>query len=203
MAKDANVQPESEAAPEEQKAEEKKVVAAAPEKKPDFDPEAFKAEIEKRFKTEIDGLNRRNSLLEKKLEEAEKEKMSEKERAEYDLKKVREEADKARREAQEFQLERIRLARLYEAGLDEKAAAFVGGGTEEEIQQRVKTLTEFIEARASARVEAEVKKRFDAVGRPGGGDKPGGSLTWDQVQKMSDADLAKLPPEALDQFFKK
>lgn len=203
MAKDANVQPESEAAPEEQKAEEEKVVAAAPEKKPDFDPEAFKAEIEKRFKTEIDGLNRRNSLLEKKLEEAEKEKMSEKERAEYDLKKVREEADKARREAQEFQLERIRLARLYEAGLDEKAAAFVGGGTEEEIQQRVKTLTEFIEARASARVEAEVKKRFDAAGRPGGGDKPGGSLTWDQVQKMSDADLAKLPPEALDQFFKK
>lgn len=181
----------------------KKVETAATEKKPEFDPEAFKADIEKRFKTEINGLNRRNSELEKKLEEAEKAKMTEKERAEFDLKRAKEEADKARREAQEFQLERTRLERLYAAGLDADAAGFVGGGTPEEIDERVKKLNEYIERRASARVEAEVKKRFDGAGKPGGGDKAGTKLTYDDVLKMSDADLQKLPPETLDQFFKK
>ena len=178
-----------------------------PEKKPEFDPEAFKADIakdiEKRFKSEIDGLNRRNSVLEKERDDLQKETMTENESADYDLKAAKEEADKARREAQEFQLERIRLAKLYEAGLDESAAAFVGGGSEEEIAKRVKTLTEFIDRRASARVEAEVKKRFDAAGKPGGGEKPGGALTYEQVVKMTDAEIAKLPPESLDQFFKK
>ena len=174
-----------------------------PAKKSEFDPEAFKADIEKRFKSELDGLNRRNSLLEKKLEEAEKEKMTEKERADYDLKQAKEAVEKARREAQEFQLERTRLEKLFAVGLDADASGFVGGASAEEIEARVKMLNEYIDRRASVRVEAEVKKRFGEAGKPGGGDKPGGTLTWEQVNKMSDAELSKLPPEALDKFFKK
>jgi DNA repair exonuclease SbcCD ATPase subunit len=205
MAEESQSKPETggkgEAAPAA--TEEKKADTAEPAKKPDFDPEAFKADITKQFKAEITGLNRRNSELEKKLEEAEKAKMTEKERAEFDLKQAREAADKARREAQEFQLERTRLEKLFAAGLDADAAPLVGGNTPEEIEERVKKLNEYIDKRASARVEAEVKKRFDGTGKPGGGDKPGATLTYEDVLKLSEAEIKKLPPEMLDQFFKK
>lgn len=204
MAEKGQSQPETEGKGEvsEPAKEEKKVEAAAPEKKPDFDPETFKAEVEKRFKTEINGLNRRNSELEKKLEEMEKAKMSEKERVEYDLQKAKEEAEKARREAHEFQLARTRLEKLFASGLDADAADFVGGATPEEIEGRIKKLNDYIERRASARVEAEVKRRFEDTAKPGGSDRPGGKLSYADITKMSDAEIQKLPPETLDQFFK-
>lgn len=183
--------------------EGKKVDTAEPAKKPDFDPEAFKAEITKQFKAEITGLNRRNSELEKKLEEAEKAKMTEKERAEYEKKKLEEEKEQAKREVIEFRLQKERLVELYAGGLDDDAGRFITGNTQEEIKESVKKLNEYIDKRASARVEAEVKKRFDGTGKPGGGDKPGTKLTYEDVLKLSDAEIKKLPPESLDQFFKK
>lgn len=176
------------------------------DKKSTPDLDAFKAEMEKKmetFKKEIDGLNRRNSALEKERDDLKKQSMSEKERADYELKEAREATERAKREAQEFQLERVRMKALIDAGLDPKDASLVGGASEEEILDRVKQLKERVDALANARVEAEVRKRFDSAGKPGGGDKPGSTLTWEDINKMSEAEIRKLPPETLDQFFKK
>jgi hypothetical protein len=179
--------------------------AKGAEKKTDDSLESFKAEMKK----EIAGLNRKVSTVEKekaeikaeyekKIQEYETAKMNDQEKAAYEVKLAKEEAEKERRDAKEFRLERIRLKALIEAGLDMNDAPLIGGASEEEIIERVKQLKDRVESLAAARVEAEVKKRFDAAGKPGGGDKSNTNLTYADLLKMTDEQIKQLPPGTVD-----
>lgn len=100
-------------------ADEEKVNEAEPEQEPqsndvdvDSKIQAAIQEVQKQFKSEISGLNRRNSELEKELESERKAKMSETERYKFEKEAAEKRAADLEARQQEYQTEQMITAGL-------------------------------------------------------------------------------------------
>lgn len=154
-----------------------------------------KAEIEAQFKSEISGLNRRNSELEKKLDEEAKAKMDEKERIEFEKKQAKEETEAAKKEADEYRVKLIRERLTHEAELSADFVALLRGESEGDIKTEIEGLKKLIAREAEKHLESEY-----------GGKKPtastGKAVTWAEIQKMTNEEVSNLPDEIVDKAMK-
>jgi len=133
-------------------------------------------DVKEKFKTEISGLNRRNSELEKELRKKDLEKLSEKERIQAELDEARAEKDRIEHEAREIVRGRNVDKALYDAGLSQEFAKRIIGDDEESIKADVKKLKEFMSAEINKGIEAEVNKRLAGKAPETGGPVEKGDL---------------------------
>ena len=124
---------------------------------------AMQKELEIR-KSEIAGLNRKNSEYEKAIQAKELEKLSEKERAEKELEIARAEKERERAETEKLRRDRIVDKILFENDIPLEYAERVKGKTEDEIAADVKAFNEFIEKLVEKRKEVAVNTALS--GRP-------------------------------------
>lgn len=143
-------------------------------------------EVKEKFKSEVAGLNRRNSELEKELKKKDLEKLSEKERIQAELDEARKEKERIEREAADIVRGRNVDKALYDAGLAQDFAKRIIGDTDEEIKADVKTLKKFLEAEINKGIEAEVNKRL-----AGKAPQQGGPTTPGDLQSLFNAAKAK------------
>jgi len=194
------VQPTEAASDEEQPKEEPKE-----EPKQSDDIEALRKqldEMQERFKKETSGLNRRNSELERKLEEAEKEKMSEQERLEYEKKQWETEREKARQEAEEYRIGLLREKKVHEAGLGPEAVDLLTGKDEESIDKQIAYFKTLVDKRVKEQLEQEISQRFPNRQKPkAGGDS--GELTYEDMMNMSEDEVKALGTEKVNEIVQK
>lgn len=113
-------------------------------------------EIGKKAQSENDRLRTEKKTLEKRLEETEKEKMTAKEKAEFEQKKKDEELAAREREIEEKSIALIKRDVLDAAGLPVKLKDHISGSTEEQIKKSATVLKEYI----NELVTEGVEKRF-------------------------------------------
>jgi cell division septum initiation protein DivIVA len=144
-------------------------------------------DVKLQLKSEISGLNRRNSELEKELKKKDLEKLSEKERIQAELDEAREEKKRIEQEAAEIIRGRNVDKELYDAGLSVEFAKRVIGQTEEEIKADVKALKKFIDAEINKGIEAEVNRRLSGKPPQAGGPVEKGNLQtlFDDAKKRN------------------
>ena len=120
---------------------------------------------DERHKSELAGLNRRNSELEKKLleeeaaaEEAKQAKLSDKERMQAEIDQIKNEAAAAKREKRlaENKAEGVRL--LEEAGLPTKLVSKLTLDNGEGLEEEVKELAEIIGAHTNSKLVEQSKQ---------------------------------------------
>lgn len=167
-----------------------------PEEEPDTDPDP-EAEIQKRIQREVDRaknkLGNENKKLRQQLEALKKSKLTEDEAAELD-RQEREEALAEREKALQEKENRLYAIKVIKAaGLDDgsdralELVDFVIGGTEAEIDAKVKAFGGLVKKF----VKAEVDKTFKQHGRnpeqgAGAGDKnPWAKDSWNITQQMN------------------
>jgi hypothetical protein len=106
------------------------------------------------WKKEIQGLNKRNSELEKKLQEKDLEKLNVEERSKKELELAQAEKDKVVNETISLKRENAVVGK----GLDKSFAKLISGKTDEEIEKDVTSLKSFIDKEISKGMEAERNK---------------------------------------------
>jgi hypothetical protein len=119
------------------------------------------------FKKEINGLNRRNSDLEKKLQEKDLEKLNVEERAKKELEMAQTERDKILGETISLKKRNA----VVNAGLDESFARRIIGNTQEEIDAEIIEIKAVYEKDIKARLEIE-RNKFFGGNPPTGGNPP-------------------------------
>lgn len=140
------------------------------------------AEIEKRHKAELAGLNRKVSELEKAKQSIELSKMTEEERAA----KEREifEADRKR-----FDMERAeyrRLSAVANEGLSPEFAKLISATEPDDITAQVKMIKESVAAEAERKAKAEIAEKFGGQ-KPAGGSQPSGkTMTRADFERIAD-----------------
>lgn len=137
--------------------------------KPADDISAKLAEIEKRHKAELAGLNRKVSELEKVKQNLELSKMSEEERAA----KEREIFDSERKKFDAERAEYRRLSAVANEGLSPEFAKLISATDPDEIAAQVKLLKENVTAEAEKKAKAEIAEKFGGA-KPAGGTQPSG-----------------------------
>ena len=140
------------------------------------------AEIEKRHKAELAGLNRKVSELEKAKQSIELSKMTEEERAA----KEREIFDHDRKLFDKERAEYRRLSAVANAGLSPDIAELITATEPEDIQAQVKRIQEKIIAAADAKAKAEIAEKFGGQ-KPAGGSQPSGkTMTRAEFERIAD-----------------
>lgn len=142
------------------------------------------ADQQKKWKAEIDGLNRKNNELNKKLKDAELEKLSEEERIKAELEEAREEKKKVEQEASQFrrQLTVEKMVRKY--NLPENFSNRLQGNDESEIEADAQSIAEFLSGEVQRRASEDVNKKLS--GKP-----PQGGKTSDTSGLQAQYDAAK------------
>jgi hypothetical protein len=159
------------------------------------DLDLFKAEFEnykQQTKKELDGLNRKNSELEKEKKALERAKLSEEEKAKAELEDLKSQAEKERAELQQARRERTIEHALVDSGLPIALASRINGNTDEEIEADVKGFSEYINAEVEKRVEAVINSRL-------GGQPPKEAATPSGTT-MKKSDFANLSAAAQMEF---
>lgn len=128
-------------------------------------------DLEDKFKTEIAGLNKANTKLQKDLEAKELEKLDEKTKAQKELELANQEKEKVLKETEDLKRQRTIEKAIFDAGLPQEFAKRINGQEEKEIAKDVKAFTDFIEVEVNKRVEVEVNKRLGGK-TPQSGDAP-------------------------------
>lgn len=140
-----------------------------------------KAELEKRYQSEISGLNRKVSEFENTVKGLQKERMTEEER-----KKAEQDELKAEREA--LRLERRALMvqnACVSVGLDpNRFAKRLIGETQEELTADAQGLMDFIEAKAHEIAQAEVNKKLTVSTPKTGTPSLKGKLTEEEIEAL-------------------
>lgn len=167
-------------------------------KKADFDPEAFKAEIAKEFKKEIAGLNRRNSELEKELEETKKKEMSQEEVLEFERKKL----EAAHAELAETRAGLLRSNIAAETGLVPEAISFLTATDEEGIRLQSEKLKALIDSASERMTRDEIEKRFKDSPKPTAG-TAGGEMSQQEFLQMTDEQLQALGAKKVAELTRK
>ena len=108
------------------------------------------------------------AALEADNERLQKEKMSEKEKAEYELAKQRAEIDAKAREVAEATSRLSKMKLMGEKGIAPEMADYIKGNTEEEILSSIDTLTKLVEKEVAKRVE----KTLTGTHKPQAGAEP-------------------------------
>jgi len=178
----------------EVKEPEKKEEEKQEEKSPESQIDAKFKEIEERYKKQLDGLNRRNSELENTLNEMKKEKMSEKEKAQFELQEARKERERIEAEAKQYRVGLLKAQAINEAGLTSEAAEFITAEDEEEIREQLARFKDFLDKSFKSR--EEYLGRFGKGTPPKSGDSADRKIE-DYTEKELEA-LAKTNPKKLD-----
>jgi len=171
----------------------------APTTEPTTEPtiEEQIAEVEARlsdkFKTEISGLNRRNSDLEKKLSESEKAKMTDDERIKAELEEAKAEVIAERQEKETLLQGKIIDSELSSVGLPLSFAKYIRGEDEPAIKGNVKELNDLIVDTANKLKEADINTRLSGKGPIAGkpSDVTNLQAAYDQAKKSGN-DALKL-----------
>ena len=128
------------------------------------------------WKKEIQGLNKRNSELEKKLQEKDLEKLNVEERAKKETELAIAERDKVVNETISLKRENAVVGK----GLDKEFAKLISGKTDEEIEKDVLSLKGFIDKEIAKGMESE---RNRILGNP---NPKSGQVASDNYQGMLD-----------------
>ena len=157
--------------------------------KKEFDIEEIKkqlmTEFDKKYKTEISGLN-------KKVSELTKEKMTTEERAAYEIKQKDE-------ELREFKTKVIGTAKkeaLIQAGVDPRYSRFITGDSEEDIVESVTALSELL---ASDRGKVKSDLLFANAKKPESG-TPGNTISFEKFNQMNQTEKAEWTRKNPDQW---
>jgi hypothetical protein len=142
-------------------------------------------EAEEKFKKEIAGLNRRNSDLEKQLQEKELAHLDEVDRKKREAEIASAELEKIQRETNELRRSRFIEKSLIDAGLGLKFANRINGETEEEIQADIERFSSDFNGFAQELHQKEMNKAL-------GGKQPEAS-TGSVKGTMTRAEWNKLP----------
>ena len=137
--------------------------------KPADDIAAKFAEIEKRHKAELAGLNRKVSELEKAKQSIELSKMTEEERAAKERELF--EADRKKFDAE--RAEYRRLSAVANEGLSPEFAKLISATEPDDITAQVKMIKESVAAEAERKAKAEIAEKFGGQ-KPAGGAQPSG-----------------------------
>lgn len=141
------------------------------ETKVDNSLDAKLAEIEKRWKSEISGLNRRNSELEKALQEKELSALSEKERAAKEIELAKAEKDRILAETEAIKTDRLKEKAIMDKGLPLDFAQYISAKDESAIAEQAEKLSRYITEEAQRLYKAEANKNFGGAA-PVGGETP-------------------------------
>ena len=153
--------------------------------KPVDDIAAKFAEIEKRHKAELAGLNRKVSELEKAKQSIELSKMTEEERAAKERELF--EADRKKFDAE--RAEYRRLSAVANEGLSPEFAKLISATDPDEITAQVKMIKESVAAEAERKAKAEIAEKF-------GGQKPtGGTPAAGKTMTRADFEAIQNPME--------
>lgn len=169
---------------EKQEQEVQELQAQAPEEKTEINTDDKLKEMEERWKKEIAGLNRRNSELQKTLEEKELEKLNEEDKAKEQLRRAQEDKERIETEIKELNKSRLVDKYLHESNLPTNLAKRINGEDEETIQADVKDLVDFINAEVEKRAEATINERL-------GGQPPKSGATPDDTTLQAQYEAAK------------
>lgn len=155
------------------------------------------ADMDKKYKSMIDGLNRRNSELEKQLETEKQEHMSEKEKSEYQFKRQQQELEARERALQQAQLDMMITNGLAGAKLSTNLRKLMSTpANEESLGEWVTQFQALVKAEADARVNAAlVGQKSAPQSGNGAATKPAFDLenmTKEQASKLSEEDIQKL-----------
>lgn len=156
-------------------------------------------EVEERYKKEISGLNRRNSDLEKKLEQEQLKGKSEAEKIEIERQRAIEEAAAAKSEAEQYRIGLLREKLIHEAGLTPNDSVLITAPDEDGIKKQVDYLKQHDKEVADRAVET-VRKEWFGGGKPNAGNTDK-KLTYDDLVKMPEEELQKLPAKFTEQIF--
>ena len=144
---------------------------------------AAKAELEERFKSEISGLNRRNSELEKELENEKIAKMNEKEREKHEAEQLRQENERLKADAQAIQRKALITNGLASDGFDPSVMSLMREPKDEtELEGWKAHLKKLIEPEIAKRVN----ERLTAAPKPKGtSENPDVDFKGKKGQEMS------------------
>jgi hypothetical protein len=170
------------------------------EKSPDFEKiqqelEQYKtllSQEKEKSKKELAGLNR-------KISELEKASLTEKEKEEREKEEARQEAEQAKQEALQYRTQLAREKMIYESGLKPDDSLLINAPDEEGIQKQVEYLKQRDEALlAEERKKWELERSKTRAPSSGGNS---GNLTYEDLMKMSEEELQKLPPGFTEKIF--
>lgn len=157
------------------------------------------AEQEKKFKSEINGLNRRNSELEKLAAEREKAleaertaHMSEKEKAQHEIEKQKEEALRYIEEGKKAKWEMMILKGLSDSKLGSEVMQLMTPPTDEEsLSKWISTLNSYVKNSADARVNANLLA--NAPNPKAGDGVQQGLMTRAELDAVTSAQINSMP----------
>lgn len=151
---------------------------------PDLD--AKLAEIEKRWKSEISGLNRRNSELEKALQEKELAALSDKERAAKEIELAKAEKEKILAETEAIKTDRLKEKAIMDKGLPLDFAQYISAKDESTIAEQADKLAKYITDEAQRLYKAEANKNFGGKAPSGGATPNAKTITRAQFEAIAD-----------------
>jgi hypothetical protein len=151
---------------------------------PDFQAELekAKAELEEKFKTEIAGLNRKNSEIAKELKQKELEGKSEAEQVEA----LRKEKEDILKEVENLNRSRIVDKELDSAGLPLDFAKRIIGKDETEIAEDIKAFKTYIDELVKTQAQADINSKLGGS-TPEGGAPPSETTLDEKIQKAQAA----------------
>lgn len=127
------------------------------------------AKTKESLKSELAGLNRKVSELEKKNSDLEMAKLSDEERMKAEMEAAQSERDRLLAEADALKRSRMVETELNNAGLSIEFAKRIIGTTPEEISADVAALNDFITTQVNEKIENEVSRRLSGAAPQGGG----------------------------------
>jgi len=159
------------------------------------------AKASERFKSEIAGLNRRNSELENTLEEQKKASMSEKEKLEYELNKEKAEIQAARADFLRMQNKAKAIAKASELGVPTDLLDTIPMDNWEAVETQINKIKTVVDSLKSQAADSFAKSTGDRL-KPGklGSGKSAAEMTADEMTTLWKANpdearalLASLP----------
>ena len=164
-------------------------------------------ELDEQYQKQIAGLHRRNSELENSLKEMQREKMSEKEKAQADLEEAIKKREQIEVESKNYRVGYLKARAINEAGLSSDATEFIHVDIEsddedilkEEIQKNVAKFKDFLDKTFKTR--EEYLSKFGKGTPPKGGDSPEKDANDYTEEEL--ANMAKTNPAKLDEIINK
>lgn len=147
-------------------------------------------EVSEKFKTEISGLNRRNSELEKELKKKELEGLTESERVKAELEEARKEKQRLEEETKNLTRGRLVDSEILNAGLPIEFAKRIKGEDHESIKADILELKTFLDSEVNKRIEVEINKRLSGKAPAAGSSNSAVSDRQKLINEYNEAEKA-------------
>ena len=149
-------------------------------------------ELEKRFKAEVSGRDKRISELTKANETLELEKLTEEEKAQKLLENAKQRYEEIERQTAEKERQYLIKDELYNAGLPQTFAKRITGQTQEEIQSDINELKSFLNQQKEELVKQAVNERLGGNPPQAGNNPQAGEISRSEFDNMSPAKKMEL-----------